>query len=421
MVENLYYLVEEITMIVCLFGVYGKRVKIDILTMSTIVVNMIIFNLMLQGYIGMIYSVLVLVVLFVYSLYEFKENIKLTMANFFLCIILITIFQLLSAFPMLFIRKFITNDSMLLLVINIMILFEILLFKRNLGHISSYISKNKQLSILPIFICFIEIIILLIQFKNYKSLKFDMYFIITTFTILVLCLINKWYESRTESELKSHELEVVSIYSNTFEKLVDDVRKRQHNIKNHFNAIFSLHYTSQSYEELVERQKKYCDCIIHTSRFDKLLTSNMPILAGFLYSKFHEVEECGIQLIYSVKLEANKLSVPMYEMITILGILIDNAKEKAEMLENEEKIVKIGIHEDDRYIYFKVKNVSEYIKFDFIKLFFQEGYSTKGENRGMGLSIVKQKSLEYGFDVLVENEKDDEHNWIVFGVMLKKQ
>lgn len=65
MVENLYYLVEEITMIVCLFGVYGKRVKIDILTMSTIVVNMIIFNLMLQGYIGMIYSVLVLVVLFI--------------------------------------------------------------------------------------------------------------------------------------------------------------------------------------------------------------------------------------------------------------------------------------------------------------------------------------------------------------------
>ena len=414
MVENLYYLVEDITMIICLFGLFRKRVNINILTMETLVINLIIFNLMLQGYIGKIYSVLELIVVFVYTLYEFKENIKLTLANFFLCIIFITIVQLLSAFPMLIIRKVITNDSMLLLVINLMVMFMILFLKDKLGYISSYISKTKWLSILPIFICFIDIIMLLIQFKNYKSIKFDMYFIILTFTILVLCLINKWYQSKVESELKSNELRVVSTYNNTFDKLVDDVRKRQHNIKNHFNTIYSLHYTCQSYEELIERQKKYCNYIIHTNRFDKLLT-------GFLYSKFHEVEEYGVQLEYNVKLETTKLPIPMYEIITILGILIDNAREKAEMLEKGEQIVKIDIYENDRYICFKVKNISEYIRFDCIMLFFQKGYSTKGSNRGLGLNIVKQKSLEYDFDTLVENEKKDDQNWIVFGILLKKK
>lgn len=420
MVEKLYYLLEEITMIVCLFGLYGKKVKGDILTTVVLVMNMFIFSLTQTGYIGEIYPVLALVMLFVYCLYEFRESIKLTMANFFLCIILITILQLISVFPMLVIRQFITDDACMLLIVNIMILGFVIIVKGKLGYISGYISNNKFLSILPIFLCFIEILVLLVQFKKYKILKFDMYFMITTFTLLVICLIQKWYESRAEAELKSHELMVVSMYNNTFDKLIDDIRKRQHNIKNHFNAIFSLHYTCSSYKELVECQQKYCEYIINTGRFDKLLTINMPVLAGFLYSKFHTIEENGVNIDYIVELNAKELNVPMYEMITILGILLDNAKERAELLETKNKIVKVEIVEDDSYIYFKIKNINDYMKINDIFMFFEKGYSTKGENRGMGLSIIKQKSLEYGFDILVENEKDKECNWIVFQVLIKK-
>ena len=122
MVEKLYYLLEEITMIVCLFGLYGKKVKVDILTTVVLVMNMFIFSLTQTGYIGEIYPVLALVMLFVYCLYEFRESIKLTMANFFLCIILITILQLISVFPMLVIRQFITDDACMLLIVNIIIL-----------------------------------------------------------------------------------------------------------------------------------------------------------------------------------------------------------------------------------------------------------------------------------------------------------
>lgn len=45
MLEKLYYLIEQITMIVCLFGLYGKKVKVDILTMVALVVNIAIYSL----------------------------------------------------------------------------------------------------------------------------------------------------------------------------------------------------------------------------------------------------------------------------------------------------------------------------------------------------------------------------------------
>ena len=420
MVEKLYYLIEEITMIVCLFGLYGKKVKVDILTMVALVVNIAIYSLFQEGYIGNVYSVLALIVLFVYSLYEFNQCIKTTASNLFICIILITTLQLFSVLPMGLIRMFIHNDDVIWIFINLLILTVIIAMKDKFLFISKSISNSRCLSIFPILLGMLEIMILFVNFKVHKAVELDIYLVIIIFAVLIVCLFQKWYESKIELKIKEHQLNVSSIYNGTFDKFADDVVKRQHDIKNHFNAIYSMHYTCNSYEELVNGQRKYCDEILHLARFDRLLNLNMPILAGFLYSKFHEVEEAGVTIDYKIELDAKELSVPTYEMITILGILIDNAKEKAETLEPENRIVKVKINEDDKYVYFMLKNINEYIKINDIKKLFKKGYSTKGDTRGIGLCTVKKKSFEYKFDVLVENEKIDEKHWIVFGIVIKK-
>lgn len=420
MVEKLYYLIEEITMIVCLFGLYGKKVKVDILTMVALVVNIAIYSLFQEGYIGNVYSVLALIVLFVYSLYEFNQCIKTTASNLFICIILITTLQLFSVLPIGLIRMFIHNDDVIWIFVNLLILTVIIAMKNKFLFISKAISNSRWLSVFPIILGMLEIMILFVNFKVHKAVKLDIYLVIIIFAVLIVCLFQKWYESKRELQMKEYQLKVSSIYNGTFDKFADDVVKRQHDIKNHFNAIFSMHYTCNSYEELVSGQRKYCDGILHLARFDRLLNLNMPILAGFLYSKFHEVEEAGVTIDYEIELDVKELSVPTYEMITILGILIDNAKEKAETLEPENRIIKVEINEDDRYVYFMFKNINDYIKIDHMKRLFIKGYSSKGDNRGIGLNTVKQKSLEYKFDVLVENEKIDGKNWIVFGIVVKK-
>ncbi len=420
MVEKLYYLLEELTMIICLFGLYGKKVKIDILTMMALIVNMILFSFVQKGYIGQVYPVIALMILFVYSLYEFKQRIKKSLTNMLLCIILVSVLQMICILPMALLTMFIESDAVLLLIVNSVILSAIIMIKDKFSMVSEFVSKSKWDSIFSVVLCVLTIVILLVNYKIHDALKFDMYFIVFVFSGLAISLFQKWLESRKETEIKEHQLRMASIYNDAFDKLTDDIIKRQHDIKNHFNAIFSMHYTYDSYEELVNGQRRYCDDILHIARFDRLLNLNMPILAGFLYSKFHEVEEAGVSIDYKVKLEAKELSVPMYEMITVLGILIDNAKEQAETLEIDNRIVKVNIYEDDKYAYFMFKNISEYIKINDIGVLFEKGHSTKGKNRGIGLNTVKQKSLEYGFDVLVENEKVDANNWIVFGIIIKK-
>lgn len=420
MLENIYFLLEEFTMIICLFGLYGKKIKIDILTMVAIVINMVLFSMARQGYMGHIYSLIALIVLFIYSLFEHKAKLKQSVTNMFLCIELIMLIQLVGIIPMSLLRIIIKNDSILLIVMNLLVMLVITVMKDKLLHISNSILNGKGFSTFAVLMSIFSVVVLLINYKTYKTIKYDIYFIVTAFIGLIISLLYKWYVSKMELKLREEQLKIASLYEETLYKLNEDVRKRHHDIKNHINAIFSMHYTYNTYEELVANQRKYCDYIVNEGRFDKLLSINAPILAGFLYYKFQEIEKCGIHIDYRVDFDAEQIQIPMYEIISILGIYIDNARENAESLGANDRKIIVDFYEDNKYIYFKVKNISEYIKYNDIKKLFTSGYSTKGNDRGIGLYTVKEKSEKYGFDILVQNEELENINWIVFGMLISK-
>lgn len=132
MVENLYVLVEQITIILCLFALYDRKFKIDILTMGVLVVNMILFCIKQNGYLNGIYMLLIAVSIFIYSLYEFDKGIKVAVTNNSLYIIIISLLQLMFGFPMIGMNVIIDNDDVMLLIVNILILTVILLFGKGL-------------------------------------------------------------------------------------------------------------------------------------------------------------------------------------------------------------------------------------------------------------------------------------------------
>lgn len=420
MVENLLFLAEQMAILLCLCGLFGRKFKLDILTMVALVVNMVLFNFRYYGYIGPLYSVMVSIVLFVYSLYEYRESIKVTIVNNILYVIIMLILQMAFSVVMVLLKNVFTDKNVLMLVINVLILLVVLMIKGKFRSISKYISTNRWLSLIPIFICGFILISLLISFKSYDYLKNEVGIITCVFTVLVIALLHKWYEAKAEVESKAKELEASAEYTAKYEKLIDEVRKKQHNFRNHLSAICSQHYTSENYEEYVAVQKEYCKYVEGEGRHDKLLTVNIPVLAGFLYSKFNEIEDSKIKVEYSCKVQTDTLPIPLYEVITILGIFLDNAKEKVEEEEEDNRIIKFVSEEDDKYISFYVLNKSEYIKFDDIARLFSNGYSSKGRNRGIGLNIVKDKALQYGFDAYVSNEEINNENWISFGIKLKK-
>ena len=67
-----------------------------------------------------------------------------------------------------------------------------------------------------------------------------------------------------------------------------------------------------------------------------------------------------------------------------------------------------------------MRNISRKYKHHEITKFFEKGYSTKGEERGLGLSKIKDLQKRYHYDIYVDNKEIQEQNWLEFRVNIKK-
>ena len=121
------------------------------------------------------------------------------------------------------------------------------------------------------------------------------------------------------------------------------IRDRQHDIKNHINAIYSMIYTTNNYEDLVARQKQYCDFVLESGKETQiLLAADNPLIAGFLYQKEQEAKQQHIRVEYRLQKIIFPLLVSEYELIEMLGILLDNAIEALIVSDLEQKKIIVG-------------------------------------------------------------------------------
>jgi two-component system, CitB family, sensor histidine kinase MalK len=118
-----------------------------------------------------------------------------------------------------------------------------------------------------------------------------------------------------------------------------------------------------------------------------------PVLAGFILGKLSFARESGTELVIKgdgILPESEQLDT-IHEVVTILGNLIDNAidavkesprKQITLLFDYYENVLVVEVHDTGKGLNEEMKNE-----------IFQKGVSTKGENRGFGLFLVKQ-SLE---------------------------
>ena len=218
-----------------------------------------------------------------------------------------------------------------------------------------------------------------------------------------------------ETELKMHKL-----YADSFDNLIDNIRSKQHEFDNHINTIYSQHYIYDTYDELVDAQKNYCEMVVIDNRFNKLLNTGNPVIIGFLYGKFVEIDKLGVDISYRISIEELEIGVPVYKIVEILGNLIGNA---VEALVSTKKYNKLYVLMEEKEGNFKieVRNESDYINYKDINLFFIKGYSKKDKNRGLGLFHVKSICEEYSLNLACINKEICNVNWISFIISNKKE
>ncbi|MHC5373981.1 sensor histidine kinase [Enterococcus sp. LJL120] len=208
-------------------------------------------------------------------------------------------------------------------------------------------------------------------------------------TFFFLLFINR-YRKQIIVQQNQHSFEL-SQYLSTLETMSKDIRKNHHDFS---NILFSLggHIFQTPIDDL--KLKKYYQSVTQTFEKDynhfleisKLKNIEIPGLKTLLFAKIMVANKSGVPLHLEIEKPLSDLPLDELALSRICGILLDNALEAS--VESSSPFVHLAFIEDNLHILFIVRNAvkEEYA----ITNLNQESFSTKGKNRGLGLSIVRE-------------------------------
>ncbi|MTK10708.1 MAG: GHKL domain-containing protein [Clostridiaceae bacterium] len=250
------------------------------------------------------------------------------------------------------------------------------------------------------------------DFKRHEFLdEIALYLVIPAVFILANLFLLE-YEMKNNEVKKS--LENYQKYSPVISKLLEDVRRRQHDFKNHLNTVYSLVLVSDE-KNLKKAMAQYMDSL-NTSleSMEKLLQIDNTVVAAIIYNKINEAAKYNIEFKYIIQGDY-KIPFKDHELSEILNNLLDNAFDAVLNSKSDFKRVFLNIGYLEENCIIEIGNTGERIEFNDIGKIFNAGYTTKeGENRGYGLYNVKKIVESYGARIQLSFE----NNYTIFSIKL---
>ncbi len=184
------------------------------------------------------------------------------------------------------------------------------------------------------------------------------------------------------------------------ESLNKTLRAQRHDFMSHLQVVGSLVEMGEYKEAGEYIDRVYGDI---QSVAGILATAN-PAVNALLKVKLAEGQRRGIVIETHIQSKWEALRVPGWEMCRVLGNLIDNALDA--LAGTEEARVRITLSETPSQHLFSVENNGPQVPEAIRAKIFLSGFTTKGGERGMGLSIVSGIVREYGGGIeLMSDEK----------------
>ena len=244
-------------------------------------------------------------------------------------------------------------------------------------------------------VIFMYINIMAIDHDNfYESVQnnlamFLIYFVLLAISIfIVLYLAFKQYKMKQrEQEMQNFESYVASL-----EQINQDMRRFKHDYINILSSLRTF-IDDRNYEGL---HKYFYDHILEANHHEQLnqqammILNNLKInsLKGLLTTKILQAQSHQVPFHIEVTEEITDIPADPIMLNRIVGILLDNAIEAARGIENGE--VRMALIRLDSEILLVIRNTF-YHEVDLkIHEIYQEGFSTKGDNRGLGLANLRQ-------------------------------
>lgn len=408
MVKDIMGLMEILSFLYMVAAVYNVKMKYNIYTAVFIVLELFLLSGMNNYGFPSYLLVFSYLLMFIYCLINYEASLKETIVNGVLVVIGISMVQMLCYFVVSSVDiKFSLTVQQKEMTVSILYFMIVLAFSRKmyLPEISAFfIKRNVLLYTVGGFI----LVILGSQLWGIKKENFidGKYILSATFFVLFLILmIWEWQKTRSESEKRKVQLELNRIYYEAYEGLIQSIRERQHDFKNHLNALEGMIYSIDNYDELVLEQKKYLQSIMGELEPARLLTLiENPLIAGFLNYKVSKAQEMGITTRYHCVLQKRDMGIPEFKLIEMMGILLDNAIEELSSESIADRVLVIELMVEDNIMKFAVSNSYENNNNLDVSKIFENGYSSKGNGRGIGLSKLKHMMKDNNGEIAVSQE-----------------
>ena len=340
--------------------------------------------------------------------YLFKKNIQYLVIKFtFLVLYLIILAQsskiILSLFSAVIIKiKY--NYSILLQ--NILFLFLLFLITKRINIILNNVVKN----IIPsekykyiLYFCALCTLTTYYIFLMYSIFKGSSYIhllsVITGLIFILLCTyitvsVLKNIKLETNNKIESAKLEQQKKYILALEKNNNEIRKFKHDFN---NIILGLDGYINNDDFNKEKLKKYFNSTIMTFNNNielndiviaKLNSIKVSSLKSLITNKVLIAQNNNIDIDINIQGEITDFYTDEMQLSRILGVLLDNAIEASlELTEN--KKIEMNIIQINKTTDIQISNTFNNTGTP-LEDFNKEGFSTKGTNRGLGLSSAHE-------------------------------
>ena len=178
------------------------------------------------------------------------------------------------------------------------------------------------------------------------------------------------------------------------------LRAQRHDFLNHVQVVYSLLEMGESAEAADYLEKVYSQL----KSVSKVMRTKVTAFNALLQVKNAVCEERGIHLGMDIRSTLEGLPVPAWEICCIIGNLMDNAMDALEG--RTAGRISLSVREDLKGFVFTIANNGDPIPKELRETIFEPGVSTKGEGRGMGLSIVRNTLSEFGGQITLADTEE---------------
>lgn len=226
-------------------------------------------------------------------------------------------------------------------------------------------------------------------------------FLIVTLSAIIIEIAISGFFSR---KIKKEFLAFTEDFEGT-KFLVDSMRANNHDFTNKLHVILGLIQIGQ-YDKAVSYIQNIS--IIQRETISKVMNSiENPSFAALIVGKIARSSECNVKFILNEGscLKNEDISIPSEALVTITGNLIDNALDSMNKdTSKNEKELSLGIYTRPGELLIIVKDTGTGIPEEIKEKIFENGFSTKGQGRGIGLYHVKQLVSSLGGTITVESQ-----------------